>query len=65
MNNLPGTLMRGRVNPPRAAADDGDAYVGQLVSQFACGLQAVGRGHPRSHQGHGILVLRTYLAFDV
>ena len=58
-------LVRRRVNPARAAAHDRHAHVGQLIRQFARGLDAVMRRHPRADHRHGVFVLCGQRTFDV
>ena len=57
--------MRRRVNAARAAAHHRHADVGELIRQFARGLDAVMRRLPRADHRHGIFVLRGQFAFDV
>src|ERR1039457_3611595 len=52
-------------NAARAAAHDRHADIGQLIGQFARGLDAVMCRHPRTDHRHGIFVLRGQRAFDV
>ena len=57
--------MGGGVDAARAAADDGDAQVGELVGQLAGDFDAVMRGHARADHRDGVLVFGAQLAFDV
>ena len=59
------TLVGGRVNPARAAADNRDAQVSELVSQLAGDFDAVMGRHPRADHRHGVLVLGQQLPFHI
>src|SRR5208283_5854971 len=58
-------LMGRGVDAPRAAADNGDADVGQLKGQFAGNLDAVMGGQTRADHGDGVLVFGQEGALDV
>jgi hypothetical protein len=53
------------VDSPRAAADDSDAEVGQLVAEATSDLDPVMGGLARAHEGDGVPVAGSQLPADI